>query len=107
MASTVFGGVNTLDADNLQNQFDTYSAIGIYEEFTAAVSLMDSTDNAVGPNDTLDEINLADFDSAKFILLVGQFPGITATLETVVPEPTTLGLIAIGLLASMIGSRRQ
>ena len=106
-ADTLFGGVNTVDADNLPNQDDTYAAIGIYEDFVATVSLMDSTDSAVSANDTLNDINLADFDSAQFILLVGQSLGIQGTLSAIVPEPSTLSLMAIGLLAATRVTRKR
>ena len=107
IASTALGGVNTLDADNLPNQNDTYAAIGIYEGFTTSVSLMDSTNAAVAPGDTLEDIQISDFDSADFVLLVGAFPGIQGTLQPVevVPEPNALSLVGLGLLSAIAAGR--
>ena len=106
--STVFGGVNTLDAGALSPQ-DTYAAIGLFDDFSASVSFQDPSGTAIGPEDNLQSIDLSAFSEPSFILLSGIFPALTGSLAPVenVPEPSHSCLLFLVVAAAFCRRPRR
>lgn len=103
-AITELGGVNTVNANGLAPQ-DTYAAIGIFEDFTTALSFKDASGVAMGAQDDLSTIDLSGFDDRSFTLLNGIFPSIGGTLS--VPEPTSISIAFLGMISLLSHRRRR